>query len=441
MACRRRRRCLLASVACGSVCLLVPPFVLLPSEFMGRSSLASTFVVAARRRRRKLHGDPINVSHGYTTGPSCWQRPTNLPPESRPRACASTDAASAASDLRASIIVITHNEAGCALRRTLLSVLSPARTAASLLGEVVVMDDASSQPARETIADPGLALDGRIRWLRSESRLGVARARTAAARTAAFPVLCFLDAHCEPQAGWLAPLVTLLAGSPHAVALPVIEPIEPHSFTYVPGPRPEHPPRGVIADWNLTFGWDPLSEAEMAAREARAPSFGGRGLEPVRSPAMAGGVFAMRREWFFGSGGYDPGLEVWGVENVEMALRVWMCGGELLTLPCSRVGHVFRSAQPFTWPNGSGALTVRRNAWRVAAVWMDEVADAVGLGIDAKARAALHGAPGLDDRHALRRRLRCKTFRWYLEEIFPQHPPLPAGFRWSTPGSTRPQRS
>ena len=80
-------------------------------------------------------------------------------------------------------------------------------------------------------------------------------------------------------------------------------------------------------------------------------------------PAMAGGVFAITKEWFFGSGGYDEHLEVWGVENIEMALRVWTCGGELLTLPCSRVGHVFRHAQPFAWPNASGAITVRRKAF------------------------------------------------------------------------------
>merc|ERR1712185_570583 len=116
---------------------------------------------------------------------------------------------------------------------------------------------------------------------------------------------------------------------------------------------------------------------------------------------MAGGVFAMTSSWFFASGGYDPGLEVWGVENVEMALRIWTCGGGLYTLPCSRVGHVFRGAQPFSWPNGTGALTVRRNAWRVAAVWMDEVADAVGLGLDARVRTALGaaGEAGLDERH------------------------------------------
>ena len=120
------------------------------------------------------------------------------------------------------------------------------------------------------------------------------------------------------------------------------------------------------------------------------------------------------------------------LENVEMALRMWTCGGAMFILPCSRVGHVFRARQPFSFPNATGALTVRRNAWRVASVWMDEVADAVGLGVDARVLRAMHGAPGLEERRALRRALHCHSFRWYLENVFPDHPPLPSAFRWAS---------
>lgn len=41
-----------------------------------------------------------------------------------------------------------------------------------------------------------------------------------------------------------------------------------------------------------------------------------------RSPAMAGGLFAVDRQFFFRLGGYDIGMHIWGGENTEMSLRV-----------------------------------------------------------------------------------------------------------------------
>lgn len=37
---------------------------------------------------------------------------------------------------------------------------------------------------------------------------------------------------------------------------------------------------------------------------------------------MSGGLLAIDRKYFHAVGEYDTGMEIWGVENIEMSIRV-----------------------------------------------------------------------------------------------------------------------
>lgn len=50
--------------------------------------------------------------------------------------------------------------------------------------------------------------------------------------------------------------------------------------------------------------------------------------------------------------------------------QVWMCGGSLEILPCSRVGHLFRHST-YSFDGDQYNITMRNNN-RLVEVWMDE---------------------------------------------------------------------
>lgn len=114
-------------------------------------------------------------------------------------------------------------------------------------------------------------------------------------------------------------------------------------------------------NWDLIFTWHSLPDKEHQARPSDH--------SPARSPTMAGGLFAMSKEYFGELGTYDSGMEIWGAENLEISFRIWMCGGTLLTVPCSHVGHIFRDRSPYKWKPGTNII--QKNSIRLAEVWLD----------------------------------------------------------------------
>ncbi|KAM4606222.1 polypeptide N-acetylgalactosaminyltransferase 11 isoform 2-T4 [Polymixia lowei] len=302
----------------------------------------------------------------------------------------------------ASIVICFFNEAFSALLRTVHSVLD--RTPAYLLHEIILVDDHSELEDLKEDLERYVRerLQGKVQLVRNQKREGLIRGRMIGASHATGEVLVFLDSHCEVNEAWLQPLLSPLQKDQRSVVCPVIDIISADTLTYSPSPIV----RGGF-NWGLHFKWDPVPPSELNGPEGTTGA--------IRSPTMAGGLFAMNRKYFNELGQYDAGMDIWGGENLEISFRIWMCGGQLWIIPCSRVGHIFRKRRPYGSPGGQD--TMAHNSLRLAHVWMDDYKEQY-FALRPELRGRAYG--DISERLALRKRLNCHSFRWYLDNVYPE---------------------
>ncbi|GFX03331.1 polypeptide N-acetylgalactosaminyltransferase 1 [Trichonephila clavipes] len=306
----------------------------------------------------------------------------------------------------ASVIIIFTNEIWSALIRTIHSVIN--RSPPHLLHEIILVDDFSEKDELKVYLKNYISQffkPNLIKLIRFNNRQGLIRARLAGARLATGDVLVFLDSHCEANIQWLEPLLHRIKEKKSTVVCPIIDVIDDKTFEYY-ATNLEYFQIGGFT-WNGHFTWIEISEEEERRRKSE--------IGPTRTPTMAGGLFAIDRTYFWEVGSYDSGMEIWGGENLEMSFRVWMCGGSLEIIPCSHVGHVFRSFHPYKFPGNKDTHGI--NTVRTVEVWMD----------DYKKYFYYHRPDlkntdygNISERLQLKKQLKCKSFQWYLDNIYPE---------------------
>ncbi|XP_030065943.1 polypeptide N-acetylgalactosaminyltransferase 3 [Microcaecilia unicolor] len=332
----------------------------------------------------------------------------DLGPDTRPPECIEQKFKRCPPLPTTSIIIVFHNEAWSTLLRTVYSAMytSPA----ILLKEIILVDDASEDDFFKAKLDDYVKQFEIMKVIRQKERKGLITARLLGASVATGDTLTFLDAHCECFYGWLEPLLARIAEN-NTVVSPDISSIDLNTFEFnKPSPYGHNHNRGNF-DWGLSFGWESLPEHENKRRKDET--------YPIKSPTFAGGLFSISKEYFEHIGSYDEQMEIWGGENIEMSYRVWQCGGQLEILPCSVVGHVFRSKSPHTFPKGTQVIA--RNQVRLAEVWMDEYKEIFYRRNREAATIVKERSFGdISKRLDLRRQLQCKNFTWYLTNIYPE---------------------
>eukprot|EP00040_Diaphanoeca_grandis_P013442 m.67962 g.67962 ORF g.67962 m.67962 type:complete len:621 (-) comp23892_c0_seq1:170-2032(-) len=301
---------------------------------------------------------------------------------------------------KASIIIVLYNDALSAFLRLLTSILN--RTPGKLLQEIIIIDDGSNQDYIRGDLEAYLQLLPKIILRRMPTRQGLMATRTEGARLATGDVLVFLDSRMEVTDGWIEPLLSRIAESPRSVAIPLMDSINPDTLVYQK--------YGIDL---MGFDWA-LNQDASVGRE-RSDSL------PNPTPAMSGQMFAVNRTLFNELGAYDPEMQMFGGEEIEISIRMWLCGAKLESIPCSRVGYIFRTCtyhkgQPYERGQAVSGDIVTRNKLRSARAWMsDDYFDLVRHQL-----AAETDIGDLSWSTGIKTRMQCKPFKWYLDNAYPE---------------------
>jgi len=277
--------------------------------------------------------------------------------------------------------------------RTVKSVF--AATPPEVLKEIVVVDDNSVPPL-----EPMFTLDKdeyKVKFVRSDVSLGLIDAKHQGALAATGDIVVFFDCHVKPALGYWEPFVRNIAENHKRVVVPAITALD--VWTWKEFNRPTHATGGMSKCYitlDSAFKWTSDDKPWV--------------------PAMSGGLLAIARDWFFEVGGHDQAMKGWGGENIDLSLRIWRCGGEIVSAPTSYVAHMWRDQKTrakYVVPPGSASV----NRARALLAHAPEMFAQKTVDFPMFQSWKQTGGSDLDvsSIQSAMQNLDCKNFDWYLD--------------------------
>lgn len=242
-------------------------------------------------------------------------------------------------------------------------------------------------------------------------------------------MLVFVDAHVVVSKQWLIPLVHTLEQNPSSIVYPQIDVIDRSSGAFVQSDD-------MIGsfDWSLKFKWELLTDIMTKQRipvayQNHIDHLENNSNTATLSPASPG-ILAISTKRYSDLNGFDASLKPYGTENIELSLRVWLCGGTVIRQSCSRVAHRYDNlfSDSIVSPkNGISQKSIDKNVMAVAEHWFTPAyREIIYKARFSQSHRVPYSIPVAERRmpaqfaHVIPIvKGECQDIQWYLENVYP----------------------